>query len=560
MLRFSCQSRDLLPPGIPYLVPFFPYIKMISIVNIQKPTKIALTSLEACIRLFSATSINNSKRTALKKPNVNSLTKHLRPDGLNGRERRDLLKAALKSNKPRSTSNAPYVPVKRRLESIQSNHPVVVNTRKTPDLVSEDQPSNAKQLSAFLATQTFEDLNLTQETILAAKLVLNENKVEQQQDPKPTEIQALAIPQLLDRRKRHVLVAAETGSGKTLAYLLPTIDMLKSDEKKKGLVKRRLDHPRAIVLVPTRELVSQVVKSCKGLSHVTKFRAAGLGGRTPRSQVSEILANGPVDILVTTPTTLVSYIKDRTLSLADTRYLIIDEADSLFDAGWGDECRTIIKRIKEISEKAQIPEKMMIVSATLPRSVHTALDNLFPKLTKITTPSLHKALPNLKQSFVDLQRFQGNRQLALLEVLKKNIKDDKTLVFCNTKKSVELLHKFLQTKNLDTLALYKDAPMDRTEALDLFAKPKVQDGDEDGGIVDHNVLISTDIASRGIDTTFVDHVVLYDFPTSVVDYLHRVGRTARAGQTGKATSLIGRKDRMMSDRIRRSIRDGTVMT
>lgn len=166
----------------------------------------------------------------------------------------------------------------------------------------------------------------------------------------------------------------------------------------------------------------------------------------------------------------------------------------------------------------------------------------------------------MKQSFVDLQRLQGNRQLALLEVLKKNIKDDKTLVFCNTKKSVELVHKFLQTKNLDALALYKDAPMSRTEALDLFSKPKAVEGEEEGGKVDHNVLISTDIASRGIDTTFVDHVILYDFPTSVVDYLHRVGRTARAGQTGKATSLIGRKDRMMSDRIKRSIREGTVMT
>ncbi|KAG1079640.1 hypothetical protein G6F42_023674 [Rhizopus arrhizus] len=335
--------------------------------------------------------------------------------------------------------------------------------------------------------------------------------------------------------------------------------MLKADEKTKGLVKRRLDHPRAVVLVPTRELVSQVVKSCKGLSHITKFRAVGLGGRTPRSQVSELLANGPIDILVTTPTTLVSYEKDRTLSLADTRYLIIDEADSLFDAGWGDDCRKIIKRVQETAEKTKQPEKVVVVSATLPRSVHNALDTLFPQLVKFTTPSLHKALPNLKQSFVDLQRFQGNRQLALLEVLKKNIKDDKTLVFCNTKKSVELVHKFLQTKNLDALALYKDAPMSRTEALELFSQPKAAEGEE-GGNVDHNVLISTDIASRGIDTTFVDHVILYDFPTSVVDYLHRVGRTARAGQTGKATSLIGRKDRMMSDRIKRSIREGTVMT
>lgn len=505
-------------------------------------------NIESCIRLFSTTSINCSKRSALRKPNINSLTKHLRPNGLNGRERRDLLKKQLESKKPKS-SNAPYIPVKRRLETISATQKIALKEKKEE---SEAKLSNAKQLSAFLATQTFEDLKLSPVLISAAKSVLSNVN-----DPKPTEIQALAIPQLLDRQKKHVLVAAETGSGKTLTYLLPVIDLLKMDESKKGLVKRRLDHPRAIVLVPTRELVSQVVKSCKSLSHIAKFRAVGLGGRTPRSQVAETLANGPVDILVTTPTTLVAYHKDKTLSLSDTRYLIIDEADSLFDAGWGDDCRKIIKTIQEVAEKSKVPEKVVVVSATLPRSVHTALDTLFPKLTKITTPSLHKALPNLKQSFVDLQRFQGNRQLALLEVLKKNIKDDKTLVFCNTKKSVEILHNFLQTKNLNTLALYKDSPMSRSETLELFAKSSEEVSQEG---LNNNVLLSTDIASRGIDTTFVDHVVLFDFPTSVVDYLHRVGRTARAGQVGKATSLIGRKDRMMADRIKRSIREGTVMT
>ncbi|KAI8355085.1 P-loop containing nucleoside triphosphate hydrolase protein [Choanephora cucurbitarum] len=482
-----------------------------------------MLSLKLGIRFFSSTAASQSKRSALRKPNISTLTKHLRPDGLNGRERRDLLRASLKSNKPRSTTNAPYVPVKQRLEAVQKT-------------------TNAKQLSAHLAQQTWHDLDLTDDTIKAIQTVLP--------DPsKPTEIQALAIPSLLNRRHRHVLVAAETGSGKTFAYLLPIIQMLKADEKRK--TQRRLDHPRAIVLVPTRELVQQVTKSCKSLSHIVKCRAVGLEGRTSRHRVVETLASGPIDLLITTPTTLLNYEKDKTISLADTRYLMIDEADSLFDAGWGDDCRTIIQRVQKATEKAQVPEKIAIVSATLPKSVHSALDALFPSMVKMTTPSLHKALPNLKQSFVDLQRFQGNRQLALLEVLKKNIKDDKTLVFCNTKKSVELVHKFLSSKNLEALALYKDAPIDRTESLRLFATPVEEN---------YNILISTDIASRGIDTTFVNHVILYDFPTSVVDYLHRVGRTARAGQVGKATSLIGRKDRMMSDRIRRSIREGSIMT
>ncbi|KAI9475699.1 MAG: P-loop containing nucleoside triphosphate hydrolase protein [Benjaminiella poitrasii] len=516
-----------------------------------------ITNIETCIRLFSATSITYSKRSALRKPNINSLTKHLRPDGLNGRERRDRLRANLKSTKPKSSSNAPYVPVKRRLERIPSNTSILSKDELGGSVLENQLATSGntvKQLSAFLSTRQFDDLGLSADTVTAAKIILNTST----ENPKPTEIQALAIPHIIDRHIKHILVAAETGSGKTLSYLLPVIDMLKADEKKKGFVKRRLDHPRAIVLVPTRELVSQVVKTCKSLSHITKFRAVGFGGRMPRNQVTETLASNPIDILVTTPTTLVVYNKDKVISLADTRYLIIDEADSLFDAGWGEDCRQIIQNVQDVSERSKIPEKIVVVSATLPRSVHTALDTLFPRLKKITTPSLHKALPNLKQSFVDLQRFQGNRQLALLEVLKKNIKDDKTLIFCNTKKSVELLHKFLETKNVNALALYKDAPMSRSEALELFSKVKSDEEEQEGA--NHNILVSTDIASRGIDTTFVDHVILFDFPTSVVDYLHRVGRTARAGQTGKATSLIGRKDRMMADRIKRSIREGTVMT
>ncbi|OAD70906.1 hypothetical protein PHYBLDRAFT_87748, partial [Phycomyces blakesleeanus NRRL 1555(-)] len=413
---------------------------------------------------------------------------------------------------------------------------------KPKEIVKPAQKENVQELTEFLAKQTFDDLGLSPEVLSAVRL----GHLKDIEDPLPTEIQALSIPKLL-HSNRHVLCAAETGSGKTLAYLLPTLHMLKSDEVNK--VKRRLDHPRAIVLVPTRELVSQVVKTAKSLSHHAKHRALGLTSRTPRQKLLESLADGPVDILVTIPTALNTFVKNETLSLADTRYLIIDEADSLFDSGWGEDCQSIIKQLQTINAQKKVQEKIIIVSATLPKSVHGVLDTLFPKLVKITTPSLHRALPNLKQSFVDLARFNGNRQMALLEVLKKNIKDGKTLVFCNTKKAVDILHNWLKTKNINALALYKDAEMSRDETLRLFKTTKKEDM-----TLNTNVLLSTDIASRGIDTTFVDHVVLYDFPTSVVDYLHRVGRTARAGKTGKATSLIGRKDRMMSDRIRRSIR------
>ncbi|KAJ8652069.1 hypothetical protein O0I10_012300 [Lichtheimia ornata] len=475
-------------------------------------------------RLFSTTACVASKRSQLRKPNYSSLSKHLRPDGLNGRERRNVLRAKLKESRPKS-SKAPYIPVARRLEAI-------------PGTAPNQQQETVSQLSARLATQTFDDLGLQAGVIDAVR----QGHLKHVQDARPSEIQALAIPPLLKpEQHRNVLVAAETGSGKTLAYLLPVIDRLKQDEKKQ---RRRLDHPRAIVLVPTRELVKQVVQTAKSLAHITKFRALGVDSKVKRRRLAEQLEQ-PVDVLVATPTTLCSLVRDGTLSLADTRHLVVDEADSLFDAGWGDDVRFILDRVGTA--------QCIIVSATLPRSVHRTLDTLFgERLLKLTTPSLHRALPNLKQSFVDLARFNGNRQLALLDVLKRNIKDDKTLVFCNTRKSAQLLHDWLGSKDMPVLALHKDA--ERSEILNRFA---CQD---ESGLPGDNVLISTDIASRGIDTTFVDHVVLYDFPSSVVDYLHRVGRTARAGRTGKATSLIGRKDKMMADRIRRSIREGSVLS
>lgn len=474
-------------------------------------------------RLFSTTACVSSKRSQLRKPNYSSLSKHLRPDGLNGRERRNVLRAKLKESRPKS-AKAPYIPVARRLEAIPAS----------------EQRETVSQLSARLATQTFDDLGLQPSVIDAVRL----GHLKHVQDARPSEIQALAIPPLLKpEQHRNVLVAAETGSGKTLAYLLPVIDRLKQDENK-NKTQRRLDHPRAIVLVPTRELVTQVVQTAKSLAHVTKFRALGVDSKVKRRRLAEQLEQ-PVDVLVATPTTLCSLVRDGTLSLTDTRHLVVDEADSLFDAGWGDDVRFILDRVGTA--------QCIIVSATLPRSVHRTLDTLFgERLLKLTTPSLHRALPNLKQSFIDLARFNGNRQLALLDVLKKNIKDDKTLVFCNTRKSAQLLHDWLGSKDMPVLALHKDA--ERSEILARFA---CQDGTESPG---DNVLISTDIASRGIDTTFVDHVVLYDFPSSVVDYLHRVGRTARAGRTGKATSLVGRKDKMMADRIRRSIREGSVLS
>ncbi|CAO3687993.1 unnamed protein product [Umbelopsis ramanniana] len=468
-----------------------------------------------------------------RKPNYSTLTKHLKPDGMTGPQRRNVLREKAKYS--RGSKPGKYIPVTKRLEPIRSD--IRPSAKPAAELVAE--------LSERLANTSFNELGLRPQVLNAALT----GPLKDVEDPQPTEIQALAIPKILHASSfRQFLCAAETGSGKTLAYLLPTMHELKIQEEKNPRI-RRLDHPRAIILVPTRELVTQVLRTCKSLSHVAKLRAEQLTSRLSRSRLVDSLASSPIDILVTTPTSLLSHVEDGTLSMADVSHLIIDEADTLFDSGWGDECKQVLDTLNKIAEHRHLEQKVIIVSATLPRS-----------LVKITTPSLHKSLPNLKQSFVDLTRFKGNRQIGLLEVLKKNIKDEKTLIFCNTKKSVELTHRFLQSKGIEALALYKDAPMSREETLRNFSLPTNATDGEEATDERNNMLISTDIASRGVDTTFVNHVILYDFPSSVIDYLHRVGRTARAGRNGKATGLIGRKDKMMADRIQRGIREGTVLT
>lgn len=484
-------------------------------------------------RFFTNTVTAYSKRAQLRKPNYSSLTKHLKPDGLTGRERRDLLRQ--KARKTKSKPQKVHVPAKRRLEDIKSDISPIGGT------------TSVRELSAKLASLTFDDLQLSP----IVKSAAYEGQLSHIENPRPTEIQALAIPRILADSTPNIVCAAETGSGKTLAYLLPIIHDLKTEEE--NGFQRRLDHPRAIVLVPTRELTLQVCQTCKSMAHIAKFSALAIDSKTRQRDLARRLEK-PVDILISTPTTLRSYIDDKTLSLADVQSIVIDEADSLFDCGWGDDVKYLIEKTRSIRSNIKEDTKTIIVTATLPKSVNRTLEDMFgSNIVKLTTPSLHRALPNLKQSFIDLSKYNGNRQMALLDVLKKNQKDEKTLVFCNTRKSAELLQDWLKDKNLHVLWLHKD--VDRKETLELFAAPWTK---EKG--IGNNVLISTDLASRGLDTTFVDHVILYDFPKSVIDYLHRVGRTARAGKTGKATVLIGSKDRMMADRIRRSIREGNIIT
>ncbi|KAF8948525.1 RNA helicase [Haplosporangium gracile] len=444
---------------------------------------------------------------------------------------------------------------------------------------------------------------------------------------KPTEIQALSIPASIDPNKKspYTLCAAETGSGKTLAYLLPVLHDLKAQEDKAvkafqdegGIDQegskfralntiRQYNQPRAIILLPSRELVAQVSGILKDLSRTVKMRTLTLSHAMSPKSVFQRLTSGPVDVIIATPTSLLDYLpknharpsgregnenerrfrgnanmlEENRLSLASLRYLVIDEADSMFDHGFGTEVAKIVQQAKAVVSKTEGPAKITVVSATLPKKVSDTLDETLPGMLKITTPSLHKSLPGLHQTFLDLKPYFGNRPKAILDILAKQQqfhaavpggrrRKENTLIFCNTKHSCEILHEHLKSNKVHGVlgVLHGDAT-NRDEILRQFTDddyiPPIPAGQKSfassTATVGGKILISTDIASRGVDTTAVQHVVLYDFPVTIVDYLHRVGRTARGGRGGRATSLVGRKDRNMAERIMIGIRLGKVLS
>ncbi|KAJ9079223.1 hypothetical protein DSO57_1037677 [Entomophthora muscae] len=290
--------------------------------------------------------------------------------------------------------------------------------------------------------------------------------------------------------------------------------------------------------------------------------------------------------------------------------MVIDEADTMFEKGFGDDVKSLIATMVKSCKNQKRDYQLAVVSATLPKLVLQTLESRFPDLVRITTPSLHKALPKCKQYFVDLKDYKGNRTLGLLDVLRqfeqrstaspKKKESDRILIFCNTRKSVTIVQAFLRERKIDCLSLYGGIPCthqppaspeqihaflypssDRVSANYDFSIParvttrskvpvpvvEASEGEELAAETHPlestslpKILICTDIASRGLDTTSVNHVIMYDFPVAALDYLHRCGRTARAGQSGVVTSLLGKKDRTLAERIRRSIRTNTVLS
>lgn len=412
-------------------------------------------------------------------------------------------------------------------------------------------------------------------------------------DVRPTPVQRLAIPALLGQpspqlrkaRGRDVesfLLAAETGSGKTLAYLLPAIDALKVAESEDPDIKAykerqhvfagtqakpfdephpTMARPKVVVLVPSAELAQQVVRVAKSLSHVVKFKTEILSSDLkPQMIQRNIYSPRGLDVVVATPHLLASMAESDPNILSQVSHLVIDEADSLLDRSFSPVTTSIIQRA------TPSVRQLVCCSATIPKRLNNFLALNYPKMMRITTPNLHAIPRRVQMGVIDVSKapYQNNKDLACADVIHSIGKEAslhegpvrgmvdvrRILVFVNERAKTEQVADYLRTKGIDAEALHRDATEKRhDETLGVFtsAEPlRIRASHETGrkrALTNVKVLVVTDLASRGIDTVAVRHVVLYDVPHTTIDFIHRLGRAGRMGRRGRAIVLVGNGDR-----------------
>jgi ATP-dependent RNA helicase RhlE len=330
----------------------------------------------------------------------------------------------------------------------------------------------------------------------------------------PTAIQAQAIPIIL--AGRDVLGIAQTGTGKTAAFALPILERLAADRRppqRKGC--------RILVLSPTRELATQIADSFRAYGrHLDVTVAVVLGGVDHRSQARRVERG--VDVLVATPGRLIDHLTEGNVALAGTEVLVLDEADQMLDLGFLPQIRRIVSRL---TSKRQ----SLFFSATMPREIGRLADELLRDPARIAVAPVATVVDSVTQRVIHVE--SGNK-LSLLVQLLGDPEMSRALVFTRTKRRADRVARHLEGASISVAAIHGGKSQSQRErALGAFRASKVR------------VLVATDIAARGIDIDQVTHVVNYELPDVPESYVHRIGRTARAGAAGIAISLCDAEER-----------------
>ncbi|PKU72696.1 DEAD-box ATP-dependent RNA helicase 39 isoform X1 [Dendrobium catenatum] len=389
-----------------------------------------------------------------------------------------------------------------------------------------------KEVKGSVMDSNFENLGLKDEVLGAVREI---------GISVPTEIQAIGVPAVL--QGKNVVLASHTGSGKTLAYLLPLVQLLRHDEDLSGILMKPR-RPRAVVLCPTRELTEQVFRVAKSISHHARFRSTMISGGG-RSKPQEDSLNVPLDVVVGTPGRILQHIEDGNIVYGDIKYLVLDEADTMFDKGFGPDIRKFLGPLKKRAGKpGDQGFQTVLVTATMTKAVQKLIEEEFEGIVHLRTSTLHKKVASARHDFIKLSGTE-NKLESLLQVLEPSLaRGNRVMVFCNTQSSSRAVDHFLTENQIYTVNYHGEVPSgERVENLRKF---KSNEGD-------CPTLVCTDLAARGLDLD-VDHVIMFDFPKNSIDYLHRTGRTARMGAKGKVTSLVAKKNLLLADRIEEAMR------
>ena len=326
----------------------------------------------------------------------------------------------------------------------------------------------------------------------------------------PTPVQAQAIPVVLEGHD--IVASAQTGTGKTAAFGLPTLQLIAGAEGK---------GPHALVITPTRELAAQIEKVVSVVCEKTGQRAViVMGGAKFDRQIKE-LEHG-CDLLVATPGRLIDLMEHKHVSLAQVKVLVLDEADRMLDMGFWPSVRRIMHALPE-------KHQTLLFSATIPPSIKSTIDALLTDPVTVEISRVGETADTVEEHLCPITQGQKTELLrALLETGgAAGEKPERVLVFCRTKHRVDDVSKTLKNAGVKVDVMHADRPQQaRARALERFREGKVQ------------VLVATDVMSRGIDVSGIDAVVNFDVPMDPEDYVHRIGRTGRAGATGHAYTFV----------------------
>ncbi len=357
---------------------------------------------------------------------------------------------------------------------------------------------------------TFDDLNLTKSVLKS----LNECGYET-----PTKIQALTIPPLMEGKD--LVGQAQTGTGKTAAFALPILSRIDVNAK----------YPQAIILTPTRELAIQVAEAFQTYaSGMKKFTIAPIYGGQEYGKQIKLLKRG-VNVVVGTPGRVMDHMRKGTLILDDIQYLVLDEADEMLKMGFIEDVQWILEQTPEDRQTA-------LFSATMPKPIRAIAQEHLNEPVEITIKAKNITADNIRQRYWPVS---GLHKLdALTRILE--VEDiDGMIIFVRTKSETVLLNEKLHARGFSCGAINGDMSQSSREQMIGWLK---------AGRVD--ILIATDVAARGLDVDRISHVVNYDIPYDAESYIHRVGRTGRAGRKGEAILFVAPRERRMLDIIERA--------